>query len=232
MNIVVIGAGPGLGMGVARAFGRRGFAVGLVARDPGGLRARHAELAALGVKAATAPADVRDPAALRAALDRLEDELGPADVVEYGPDPRGGPVLSAAATTPDAATAQVELLYLGALVAAERVLPAMTARGDGGLLLTTGASGVVPMPVLGSAGPAMAALRNWALAAHAQLAPAGVYVGTVTVATAVQPGTEGDPDRIGDLYHDMWTRRDRAEETVGDLDALRARFGTGRLGPS
>jgi NAD(P)-dependent dehydrogenase (short-subunit alcohol dehydrogenase family) len=68
--------------------------------------------------------------------------------------------------------------------------------------------------------------RRWprcatGLAAHPALAGHGVYVGTVTVATVVRPGGEGDPDRIGEIYHDMVTRRDRAETVVGDLGRLR-----------
>ena len=33
MSIVIVGAGPNLGLAIARRFGREGLAVGLVARD-------------------------------------------------------------------------------------------------------------------------------------------------------------------------------------------------------
>ncbi|MER0477500.1 SDR family NAD(P)-dependent oxidoreductase [Streptomyces sp. Edi2] len=56
-TLVVVGAGPGLGMGVARAFGRHGFRVGLIARSKDTLDALVGELTELGVIAAAFPAD-------------------------------------------------------------------------------------------------------------------------------------------------------------------------------
>jgi len=229
-TVVVIGAGPGLGMGVARSFGRHGFRVGLVARGEAGLRERVAELAGLGVEAAYAPADVRNPAALTAALDVLADRLGPPDVVEYGPDPRGAAVTSAARTTPESATGQFELIVRGALVAAGHVLPGMTDRGRGAFLVTVGASATVAMPVLGSVGIAMAGIRNWVHAAHPALAERGVHLGTLTIATSVRPGTEGDPDAIGQRYYRMYLDHAPVEDVVGDLDAVRALVAASRNG--
>lgn len=222
-TLAVVGAGPGLAMGVARAFGRRGFRVGLVARTEHRLKERVAELAAEGIEAAAFPADVRDPEALTGALDALAGRLGPVDVLEYGPDPRAGGVSAAADTTAESAAAQFELIVGGALTAAQHVLPGMLERGDGALLLTTGASSVISMPMLGNVGIAMSGLRNWAHSAAVELRPRGVYVGTLTVATVVSSDSpDGAPDTIGDLYYDMYTRRDRVEEVVGDLEKIRA----------
>jgi hypothetical protein len=68
----------------------------------------------------------------------------------------------------------------------------------------------------------MAGLRNWALGLHAALAPRGVYVATVTIATGIRAGGgEGDPDVIAARYLDLHERRDRAEEVIGDLDTVR-----------
>ncbi|MEU2425700.1 SDR family NAD(P)-dependent oxidoreductase [Streptomyces sp. NPDC007851] len=222
-TLAVVGAGPGLAMGVARAFGRRGFRVGLIARTEQRLKERVAELADAGVTSAAFAADVRDPEALTGALDEMARQLGPVDVLEYGPDPRAGGITSAAVTAAESATAQFELIVRGALVAAQHVLPGMLERGGGALLLTTGASSAVPMPMLGNVGIAMAGLRNWAHAAAAELRPRGIYIGTITVATTVSDDSpDGAPDTIGELYHDMYTRRDRVEEVVGDLDRIRA----------
>ncbi len=56
-----------------------------------------------------------------------------------------------------------------------------------------------------------------------ELAPTGVFAGTVTIASGVIPGDPvADPDAIGARYLDLHERRDRAEEVVGDLDAFRA----------
>jgi short-subunit dehydrogenase len=215
-TIAVVGAGPGLGLAVARAFGREGFHVGLIARDAARLAADVTTLAAEGVTASAHPADIRDRTALRAALERL----GPVDVLEFSPGPQGAPITAAAATTVESATAQFELNVLGAIVAAETVLPAMLARGAGTLIFTTGASSILPIGILGSAGLAMAALRNWALSLHEQLASRGVHVGTVTIATGL---AESNLTEVAAQYVAMW-RSATPEHLIGDLDDLRARL--------
>ncbi|MFI6903098.1 SDR family NAD(P)-dependent oxidoreductase [Nonomuraea sp. NPDC050394] len=221
-TLVVVGAGPGLGMGVARAFGRAGFRVGLIARTPEKLDALVAELTGLGIGAAAFPADIRDRDVLAAALAAAKERLGAIDVLEYGPSPTG-PITGAVQTTVESATAQFELNLLGAVHAVGQVLPDMRARGDGAILLTTGVSSTVPAPFLANVGAAMAGLRNWAHSLHAELKPEGVHVGTVTIATGVVPGGgEGDPDAIGARYLRMYRQRDQVEEVIGDVEAFRA----------
>ena len=162
-TLVVVGAGPGLGLGVARAFGRHGFRVGLIARDRSRLDALVADLAGSGISAAPFAADIRDRDALATALDAAGDTLGPVDVLEFSPSP-SGPITTAARTTVESMTAQFELTVLGAVTAVGRVLPGMRARGAGTLLLTTGVSSTIPAPFLANVGATMAGLRNWARA--------------------------------------------------------------------
>ncbi|MEU3653605.1 SDR family NAD(P)-dependent oxidoreductase [Streptomyces sp. NPDC032161] len=225
-TLVVVGAGPGLGMGVARAFGRHGFRVGLIARNGAKLEVLVDELAALGITAAAFPADIRDRDGLDAALTAAKNALGPIDVLEFSPGPTE-PITHAAQTTVAAVTAQFELHVLGAVAAVQHVLPEMRARGDGTLLLTTGISSTVPTPFLANVGMAMAGLRNWAHALHTELGPEGVHVGTVTIASGIVPGdAETDPDVIGARYYAVYQQRGRrrghAEEIIGDVDAFRA----------
>lgn len=221
-TLVVVGAGPGLGMGVARAFGLQGFRVGLIARTRSKLHTLVGELADLGITAAAFPADIRDRDALTTALAAAEDTLGPIDVLEYSPSPTG-PITHAAQTTVDSVTAQFELHVLGAVTAVGQVLPQMLARGEGTLLLTTGVSSMIPAPFLANVGMAMAGLRNWAHTLHAELKPQGIHVGTVTIASGITPGGgEADPDAIGARYYSMYQQRNRIEEVIGDLDAFRS----------
>jgi short-subunit dehydrogenase len=221
-TLVVVGAGPGLGMGVARAFGRRGFQVGLIARTKGQLDTLIGELAELGVNAAAFPADIRDRDALTTALAAAGEVLGPVDVLEYSPSPTG-PITNAVQTTVESVTAQFELHVLGAVTAVSQVLPDMRARGEGTLLLTTGVSSTIPAPFLANVGAAMAGLRNWAYALHAELRPEGIHAATVTIASGVVPGGgEADPDAIGARYYRLYQQPDRVEEVIGDLDAFRA----------
>ncbi|MEU9563217.1 SDR family NAD(P)-dependent oxidoreductase [Streptomyces sp. NPDC048161] len=182
---------------MARAFGRRGFKVGLIARTRVRLEDLVAELAGLGVTAAAFPADIRDHESLTAALAAAESAMGPIDVLEFSPSPTG-PITRAAGTTVASATAQFELHVRGAVAAVRYVLPDMRDRGNGTLLLTTGVSSMIPAPFLANVGRAMSGLRNWAHALHTELGPEGIYVGTVTIASGIVPGDgETDPDAIG-----------------------------------
>ncbi|MGW5617168.1 SDR family NAD(P)-dependent oxidoreductase [Streptomyces sp. NPDC003877] len=221
-TLVIVGAGPGLGRGVARAFGRHGFQVGLIARSKDTLDALVGELAEFGVTAAAFPADIRDRDALTGALGSAAAELGPVDVLEYSPSPTGA-ITAAAQTTAASAIAQFELHVLGAVTAVGHVLPQMRARGVGTLLLTTGVSSTIAAPFLANVGLAMAGLRNWAHALHAELGPEGIHAATVTIASGVIPGDEvADPDAIGARYYSLYQQRDRVEEVIGDLEAFRA----------
>jgi len=64
---IVTGSSRGIGLEIARALGRTGHAVMLIARDQGALDQAKAQLTNEGIRAATFAADLRDPtAAVRA----------------------------------------------------------------------------------------------------------------------------------------------------------------------
>jgi short chain dehydrogenase len=89
--IAIVGAGPGLGLSVARRSGREGFTVALISRSAANLERLAAELAASGIEAAGFAADVRDRRSLTAALSATAERSGPVDVLEYSPAPHGAP---------------------------------------------------------------------------------------------------------------------------------------------
>ncbi len=77
--VVVTGAAAGVGRAVARAYGKRGAKVGLIARGEDGLAGAKREIEASGGVALCLPADVADAEAVEAAAERVERELGPID---------------------------------------------------------------------------------------------------------------------------------------------------------
>src|SRR5579883_2790528 len=79
-RVVITGASAGLGRAAAREFGKRGDAVGLIARDGERLADAKAEIEAAGGRAVALPADVADAGAVREAADRAARELGGIDI--------------------------------------------------------------------------------------------------------------------------------------------------------
>src|SRR4051794_10419645 len=113
MTLFVIGAGPGVGAAVARRFAREGHAVGLVARNRERLQAMTREIEG----AAFAVADVRDPVALRAALDDLQTQLGHADALCVSPLPDIATIKPVAETAAEDLHAALELGVVGTAAA-------------------------------------------------------------------------------------------------------------------
>jgi len=82
MTIAIIGAGPGIGMALARRFGREGHAIGLIARSQG-IDTLAAELAAEGLKAKAYRADATVPSTIGEVLADIEANLGPVNVMVF-----------------------------------------------------------------------------------------------------------------------------------------------------
>jgi len=211
-HVVVIGAGPGLGAGIARRFGREGATVTLVARTAETLSPLAADLRAAGVAVSTVTADAGDPTAFRAAL----ETVGSPDVVVYNV----GLVVSDDLLTADAEHLQHALTVdvVGAVVAAQVFTPAMRTAGAGTLLVTGGGPALYPDPEHASLTLGKAALRNAVAVLHEQLAEDGVHVASVTVVGVIAPGTVLDPDRLADAYWELHTqpRGEWAVDTVVD----------------
>ena len=215
-TIAVIGAGPGLGMAIAREFGRHDFDVALVSRNPAKLDGYVRTLTDEGIGAEAFPADVLDHASLRAALQAADRRFGGIDVLEYSPvDAADGTPGPPSTVTPAAVEAAVRSQLLGAMAAAHAVLPGMQERGSGTLLFTTGAGSVTPTPHFAAANAGGAALRNWALNLHGELEGTGVYVAHVPIAVMIDAVIPGYPSAsstdIATQYWRLHTERDAAE---------------------
>jgi NAD(P)-dependent dehydrogenase (short-subunit alcohol dehydrogenase family) len=78
--VVVTGESAGVGRATARAFGRRGDRVALLARGEEGLRDACQEVESAGGTALGIAVDVADAERVEAAAQRAEQELGPIDV--------------------------------------------------------------------------------------------------------------------------------------------------------
>jgi short-subunit dehydrogenase len=196
--LFLVGMGPGVSAAVARRFAREGYAIGAVARHAEKLEAQLAELRTAGFRAVGATADAGDIGSLRAALDRLQGELGEAGVLVY--NAAGMSYQALADVAAERFAADLAVSVVGAFTSAQHVLPAMRSRGAGTLLFTGGGFAFEPMPVMASLGVGKAAIRNLAFSLHADLKDIGVHAATVTICGMVAPGTPFDPERIAESY--------------------------------
>ncbi|QJS98938.1 SDR family NAD(P)-dependent oxidoreductase [Streptomyces asoensis] len=218
-SIAIVGAGPQLGLAIARTFGSRGFDIALISRNRDKLDTLVGKLAADGIPAAAFPADVLDHDALTNALHDAAAHFGGIDVLEYSPVGTFSTTALTAPTATEPSHVEFEMNFqlYGAITATKTVLPAMRDTGAGTLLYTTGAGSIVPDPRVANVNAAAAALRNWAKNLHNELAGTGVqaaHVGIdVSIGTAVIPGLPtARPEQISPLYWELHTtHREEAE---------------------
>jgi NAD(P)-dependent dehydrogenase (short-subunit alcohol dehydrogenase family) len=218
-SIAIVGAGPGMGLAIARTFGTRGFDVALIARNRAKLDDLVAQLVADGITAAAFPADVLDRDALTQALKDAAAHFGGIDVLEYSPvGGLGSTVLtSPSETDPSDVQHELEFQLYGAITATRAVLPAMREAGAGTLLYTTGAGSIDPVPQIGNVNAAAAALRNWVINLHKELAGTGIQAAHVAIDVSVNtpafPGAPTAPaEEIARVYWELHAaNRDDAE---------------------
>lgn len=212
-TIVIVGAGPGLGMAIGQKFGQNGFQVALVSRHQDKLDNLAAQLKSEGIEASGFAADLYNPEQLTQAFDQIKEKYGFIDVLEFSPTVGQFPPTPAMNVTADNALDQFQGLVLGAIHSVQQVLPAMLERQTGAILFTTGLSAIYPNPMMGNVGIALGGLRNYANNLHTDLAPKGIYVGHLSLGVFIKPDTPTDPKYIADAWYDMYVEKDKAEET-------------------
>jgi short-subunit dehydrogenase len=127
--VVISGASAGIGRATAREFGRRGYAVGLLARGQAGLDAAKREIEQAGGRAFAVPVDVTDADAVEAAAEQIERELGEIDVwVNVAMAAVLGEVRN---TSADEFRRVTEVTYLGSVHGAQAALRRMLPRDRG-----------------------------------------------------------------------------------------------------
>ncbi|MGH2939614.1 MAG: SDR family NAD(P)-dependent oxidoreductase [Solirubrobacterales bacterium] len=197
-HLLLIGAGPGVGAGVVRRFGREGFRSTLISRS--GTADLVSELRGGGIEVEAITADIADLDGYRKTLEGIFGAPGAPGVVVYNaalPDP--GQILDA---TVDQLRTADDVDVIGAVVAAQVAAPVLRAAGGGTLLVTSGGFADNPVPALATLSIGKAALRSAQTLVAAGVAEDGIHAATVTIVGAVKPGTEFDPDNIAELF---WT---------------------------
>jgi short-subunit dehydrogenase len=200
-HLLLVGAGPGLGMAVARRFAEGGYRVTLVARSTDGLRDLADGLADTGAQIDTVAADASEPEGLRARIGELYNDQGGPGLIIYNA------VMGSPDTLLSSSVEHLQTAYsvdvIGAIVVTQVVAPAMRAAGSGTIIVTGGGFADYPIPALATVSLGKAALRSAATMLGADLEPDGIRVATLTIAGQIAAGTAFDPESIAKRYWDV-----------------------------
>jgi short-subunit dehydrogenase len=200
-HLLLVGAGPGLGIAMAHRFAVGGYQVTLVARNADGLQDLAGTLAGTGAKINTIVADASDPDSLGARMRELYLGGGAPGVIVYNA------VMGAPDRLLSSSVAHLQAAYsvdvISAIVVAQVAAPAMRAAGFGTILVTGGGFADYPVPALATVSLGKAALRSAATMLGADLAPDGIRVATLTIAGQIVAGTSFDPERIAERYWEV-----------------------------
>ena len=193
---IIIGAGPGIGLSVARRFAREDPLIGVIARSQATVDAAFAVLADAGAQPTGVTADAADESGLRAALDELVARIGVPAALVYNAARIQADAIGDLSTGEHLEAWAVNVV--GAITAAAHLLPRMAKAGGGSYLITGGMP--TPLPGVTSLSLGKAGVRALAQLLASQWEPAGIHVATVTVGGHVVPGSTIDPDDIAEHY--------------------------------
>ncbi|AZL04385.1 MULTISPECIES: SDR family NAD(P)-dependent oxidoreductase [Brevibacterium] len=214
-TLVIVGAGPGLGLSLAEKFGKKDFNVALIARNQDRLDTLQASLTDMNIKSAGFSADVTNEQQIADAFTQVRETFGQIDVLVYN----AGVIapVSAAETTADIANQHMQVNIIGGISSAQQVIPEMIERKQGTIFFTGGgASELTVTPILTTLSIGKSGLRSYAHCLHDELQDQGVYVGMLSIAGVIEEGTYFSADNIADEYLDMYEKQDVAERFYVD----------------
>lgn len=244
-TIMVIGAGPGVGLHVAHRFGKEGFRAALISRTKANLGECVSKLRDKGITTEGFQADATDMKGLSIAIAKAKDKFGSIDVLEYSPTADPSMLATPRNITVENVRPHMEMT-LGAITAVRAVLPDMLEEGNGGILFTSAASVLEPVPFSANFIMAQCGIRSYAHSLHNDLKNDGIYVGMLLIAGLVYKGDGSleapkslpDPPpefpvpfvsaySIAESFWDMYTKRDRIDEIAGDLTVIESLIAAG-----
>ena len=223
---LVSGAGRGIGRALALGLAGEGASVGLLGRSAATLDAVLRECAAAGAKAVAVPADVTDRKKSKAAVDTVERDLGPVDLLVTNAGQREPAAALPWETDPDAWWRAVETNVRGTYLLDRLVLPGMVARGRGRVLHVGSGMGHRANPDWSAYAVSKAAVSRFTDSVAAALDGTGV---TLLEASPGLVRTDMTETMWGPADEQPWNEVARMVDLVrrfaaGELDALHGRF--------
>ncbi|MEW6267876.1 MAG: SDR family oxidoreductase [Thermodesulfobacteriota bacterium] len=214
-NVLITGCSSGFGFATALVFARRGERVFASMRDPSRGRELEATARSEGLQLEIVALDVRDPASVGAAFERVA-AAGPLDVLVNNAG------IELRSSIEDASDEDVHRQFdtnvYGALRAIRAALPGMRARKRGTIVNVSSIAGIVARPYGGLYAASKHALEAISEALHYELQPFGVRV------VVVEPGQYGtrlaDNALVGRSFGPQspyWERSERFDVAIQRL---------------
>lgn len=208
-SIVIIGAGEGLSISVAKKFGKQGYQIGLISRNAENGNALSKILSTLGYTSYFSAADAGNKNSLETAINDLKQKLGGIDVLLYN---------AAVFKEQDILTASSESLSedfkvnVGGALDAVKFLYEDLKKNKGSVLITGGGLSSYPHPMYGSLSIGKAGIRNLAIQLNERLKDDGIYVGTLTVNNYMNAeSATHTPDMVAEQFWNLFINKDAAE---------------------
>lgn len=236
-TILIVGAGPGLGLSVAKKFGNEGFNVALLARNPQKMERMLEELHGLGITAEGFLCDYLDAAALEQALDSAIERFGFIDTVELqligtknmpsgdalaSRKPKAG--VGIINLEPQQMMDELEVQIVPIMQIVNKLLPAMQMNRENsisGFIVTMGWSGIwpsvgneidVPYHILRKVPIAVAysAVIKYLTFLNAQMCYDNIYAVANMLGVWIKKDTPHDPDIIANaMYENVYLPRQK-----------------------
>ncbi len=192
----IVGIGPGNGEAFARKFASEGYQVALCSRT----EARIEAVAKATPGARAFAYDASNPEAAVPVFERIQDELGPVDVLVYNAG--SGSFISIDDTSLEQLRDAWEVNTQGLFCAVQAVLPQMRAHGGGNIVVIGATASVRGGAKAAPFAAAKAAQRSLSQSMARHLGPEGIHVSYVIVDGVIDiPGTrQAMPDFKDDFF--------------------------------
>ncbi len=207
-TILILGAGPGIGLATASAFLGQGFRAVLASTNPGKLTHHAREMLGKSDAYSIQVVDAKDPAQIAQLVARTDAEILHYNVgaVRYNAD--GTLKMTSLADFPtEEIMDDIQVNLSSALVAIQSAIPGMNAKGGGAILLTGGSLATNPHSDLLTLSAGKAGLRASAKALFEPLRALNIHLGLVTVSVLVSAGS----DEAADVARCFWDLASQAK---------------------
>jgi 3-oxoacyl-[acyl-carrier protein] reductase len=197
---LVLGAGGGLGSAIARTLAREGAKVAVADLDANAAEATVTAIKGAGGRAIAIAWDLGNLGVIDANVKRVEDELGPVDILVNNTG--GPPPTPASGQDPALWSKHFQSMVVSVIAITDRVLPGMRARKWGRIVTSTSSGVVAPIPNLAISNALRMTLVGWSKSLAREVGKDGI------TANIVLPGRIATP-RIAFLDEQRAKRENR-----------------------